>query len=64
MAKNNIELDPEMEMTLAKVKIIAGKNDEPLKTNQQKIKVALNMLSHLIDFTEDSKFLEITDYKK
>jgi len=64
MAKNVIVIDHDMSMALAKVSIIAHKNGEVVKTNQQKMKLGLKLLEGLIDFSTEEDFERATDYKK
>jgi hypothetical protein len=64
MAGNVIVINHDMKMVLAKVEIIAYKNDETAKTNQQKLELGLKLLEGLIDFTTPEDFERATDYKK
>lgn len=64
MPKNTIDINDDIDIALTKVKLIGRKNDQPVKTNQQKIELALSIVSNFIDMSDDEYFEQVTDLKK
>ena len=58
MAKNNINITPQIEATLTKVKIQGMLHEVPTKTNQEKIELAMHLLDGLLRISHPE---EVTD---
>ena len=64
MPKNTIDINDDIDIALTKVKLIGKKNDLPVKTNQQKIELALSIASNFIDMSDEEYFKQVTDLNK
>ena len=64
MAGNLIDITEDIDTVLTKVKLVARKNSIIVKTNQQKIELALNLLDDCMNFLTSEQFEKITELKK